>query len=48
MAGLELEPVGPDAVEHLPGIPRLLAALNGCMIGRKSAIVRQAGPVLEQ
>ena len=48
MARLKIETVGADAVEQLPNITRLLAALNGCVIGWKTAIVRHAGPVLEQ
>jgi len=48
MARLKVETVSPDPVKQLVNIPRLLAALNGCVIGWKAAIVWHTGPVLEQ
>jgi hypothetical protein len=48
MARLKVEMVSPDAVKQLRNISRLLTALNGCVVGWKAAIVRHAGPVLEQ
>ncbi len=48
MARLKVEVVSPDAVKQPRNIPRLLTALNGRVIGWQAAIVRHAGPVLEQ
>ena len=47
-ARLKVETIGLDAVKQLTSIPRLLAAPNGRVIGWNTAIVRHAGPVLEQ
>ena len=44
----EVEAVGRNAVQHLPHPPRLLAEPNGLVIGRKTAVVRNAGTVLKQ
>jgi hypothetical protein len=33
MARLKVEAVSPDPVKQLPNVPRLLSALNGCVIG---------------
>ena len=48
MARLKVETISPDAVKQLTNIPRLLTVLNGRVIGWKTAIVRHAGPVLQQ
>ena len=48
MARLKVEAVSPDPVKQLPNVPRLLSALNGCVIGWKPAIVWHTGAVLEQ
>ena len=48
MPGFEIEAVGRNAGEHLPHLPRLLARLDSRMIGRKLAIVRNPGTVLQQ
>lgn len=48
MPGIEIEAVGRNAVKQLAYLPRLLTASNSFVIGSKTAVVRNAGTVLEQ